>query len=110
MTDLKYLDYIEDVAARDVKTLLTKEASYKGSWMKRGGVGAFMMLARKWDRIENQVREAFYSAPPWDIFAHAAERSQGAEGLIDDIRDLRCYLLLVEAYLLSKGMIYDRQG
>ena len=35
---------------------------YGDSWKQRG-VGAFMMLARKWDRIENQVKGF-----KWDVF------------------------------------------
>ena len=67
------------------------EQDYGDSWKKRGGIGAFMMLARKWDRIENQVNDSNY-----DIFL-ALEEDGRQEGLIDDIRDLRRYLLLVEA-------------
>ena len=52
-----------------------------------------MMLARKWDRLEKQVSEKHF-----DVFA-AAEDDQRVEGVIDDIRDLRRYLLLVEAEL-----------
>ena len=52
-----------------------------------------MMLARKWDRLEKQVVETQF-----DVFA-AAEKDQRVEGVIDDIRDLRRYLLLVEAEL-----------
>jgi hypothetical protein len=51
------------------------------------------MLARKWDRIENQSNDYTY-----DIFL-ALEEDQRPEGLIDDIRDLRRYLLLVEAQI-----------
>ena len=69
------------------------EKSYGDSWKKRGGIGAFMMLARKWDRIENQSNDYTY-----DIFL-ALEEDQRPEGLIDDIRDLRRYLLLVEAQI-----------
>ena len=36
------------------------EQSYGDSWKQRGGVGAFMMLARKWDRLEKQVTEYNY--------------------------------------------------
>ena len=50
-----------------------------------------MMLARKWDRIEKQSCDYTY-----DIFL-ALEEDKRPEGLIDDIRDLRRYLLLVEA-------------
>ena len=67
------------------------EQSYGDSWKKRGGVGAFMMLARKWDRLEKQVNEHNFN-----IFK-ASAKDKRDEGIIDDIRDLRRYLLLVEA-------------
>ena len=50
-----------------------------------------MMLARKWDRLEKQVDEYNY-----DIF-NAAKEDMREEGILDDIRDLRRYLFLVEA-------------
>jgi hypothetical protein len=67
------------------------EQSYGDSWKQRGGVGAFMMLARKWDRLEKQVTEQGY-----DIFQAIAYDGR-EEGVLDDIRDLRRYLFLVEA-------------
>ena len=94
-----YLDELECVADNDVVKLHKAEESYGDSWKKRGGVGAFMMLARKWDRLEKQV-----AACGWDVFA-AVGKDKRAEGVIDDIRDLRRYLLLVEAELLARGTI-----
>ena len=109
---MSYLDHLEDVAAADVAALIKAEKSYGDSWKKRGGVGAFMMLARKWDRLENALRpgdgdstplyQATAGGPPWDIFA-AVEKDERVEGIIDDIRDLRRYLLLVEAELKVRG-------
>ena len=90
------LQYVLRVADTDVKKLHQAEQSYGDSWKKRGGIGAFMMLARKWDRLEKQVSEQ-----GWDIFA-ACTQDQRDEGVIDDIRDLRRYLTLVEAELVSK--------
>ena len=55
-----------------------------------------MMLARKWDRIEKQTSDYTY-----DIFL-ALEEDKRPEGLIDDIKDLRRYLLLVEAHMRIK--------
>ena len=78
---------------RDVVELINAEKTYGNSWKQRGGVGAFMMLARKWDRIENQVKEH-----NWDVFK-ALEKDRDPEGLLDDIRDLRCYLLLVDNFI-----------
>jgi|TARA_R110000824_G_scaffold1386_5_gene7043 hypothetical protein len=68
-----------------------KDNAYRGSWKKRGGVGAFMMLCRKWDRIE-----AWVEGDGFDIFKAIGEDKRD-ESILDDIRDLRRYLALVEA-------------
>jgi len=77
----------------DVTALMKAEKSYGMSWKKRVGVGAFMMLARKWYRMENQVK-----IHGWDIF-EAAKKDTRPEGILDDIRDLRRYLLLVDDFI-----------
>jgi hypothetical protein len=87
----------EIISAEDWTSLDRAEEDYGDSWRKRGGIGAFMMLARKWDRIEKQVFDYTY-----DIFL-ALEEDQRPEGLMDDIKDLRRYLLLVEAHMRTKG-------
>ena len=87
----------EIISAEDWTSLDKAEQDYGDSWRKRGGVGAFMMLARKWDRIENQVVEK-----GWDIFK-SIEQDIRPEGILDDIKDLRRYLLLVEAHMRTKG-------
>ena len=87
----------EIISAEDWTSLDRAEEDYGDSWRKRGGIGAFMMLARKWDRIEKQVYDYTY-----DIFL-ALEEDQRDEGLMDDIKDLRRYLLLVEAHMRTKG-------
>ena len=81
------------LAAGDISTLVEKnddKTGYAGSWKKRGGIGAFMMAARKWDRMEVAVTQCGL-----DIF-EAAKRDRRPEGILDDIKDLRCYLLLIE--------------
>ena len=85
---------VDIVARADVTALEKAEESYGDSWKKRGGVGAFMMLARKWDRLENQVEDMCY-----DVFEAIREDGR-EEGVIDDVRDLRRYLMLVEAEIL----------
>jgi len=82
----------------DIETLVDKEGSYGNSWKRRGGVGAFMMLARKWDRIENCLSDR--ADERYDIF-HAMMQDMRDDGILDDIRDLRRYLLLVESEVLS---------
>jgi len=113
--DTSYLDHLEDIAEGDVAGLEKAQASYGNSWKKRGGVGAWMMLARKWDRLEARMAQRPQHPNPggglaghrnpgdrYDIFHHidADERS---EGVIDDIRDLRRYLLLVETEMVASG-------
>lgn len=141
----RFLEHLEVIASEDAAGLRTAYASYGDSWKRRGGVGAFMMMARKWDRLENRVRkgakpigelfarllgdlremhldaeleprdvcEAMLervrqeldeprAADAYDIFAHVMA-DQRAEGVIDDIRDLRRYLMLVEAELRARG-------
>lgn len=98
-----YLDYLEDIAGEDVAGLNKAQKSYGNSWKQRGGVGAFMMLARKWDRIEKRLQEKGDLVSQYDIFEHLAADMR-AEGLIDDIRDLRRYLLLVEAEGRAAGI------
>ena len=75
----------------DVLALRTASQKYGDSWKKRGGCGAYMNLARKWDRIEKAAMDH-----DWDILA-AARQLPGEDGLLDDIGDLRRYLLLIEA-------------
>src|SRR4249920_1338487 len=96
--NMNHMKYLELVANSDVSTLRRKESTYKGSWKKRGGVGAFMMLARKWDRLESIAENNTY-----DIFKALFEsKDPGADGqVLAEIRDLRCYLLLVEAEYLA---------
>tara|TARA_Y100000310_G_C20042127_1_gene516659 strand:+ start:242 stop:532 length:291 start_codon:yes stop_codon:yes gene_type:complete len=89
----KTFERISQIANNDVAKLIEAEKFYGVSWRKRGGMGAFMMLARKWDRIENQVKPENY-----DIFS-SYEKDKRQEGLLDDIQDLRRYLLLVEEHI-----------
>tara|TARA_R110002020_G_scaffold153432_3_gene332840 strand:+ start:4429 stop:4809 length:381 start_codon:yes stop_codon:yes gene_type:complete len=81
---------LKNLTIEDIVCLVQAERSYGDSWKKRGGIGAFMMLARKWDRLENKTAE--YG---WDVF-EAIQDDNRPEGILDDIRDLRRYLLLVE--------------
>ena len=95
MAELK--DDLLQLVSGDIAGLVAAEKGYGDSWKRRGGSGAFFVLARKWDRIENQVKQC-----GWDIFESVA-RFPGKEGVLDDIRDLRRYLLLVEREFLPTG-------
>jgi hypothetical protein len=82
---------LRKLTEEDVAGLIKAHVAYGDSWKRRGGVGAFMMLARKFDRIENQCRQQ-----NWDIFKVIELQHNKPDGILDDIRDLRRYLLLVE--------------
>jgi len=114
------LDHLQQIADGDVAGLKKAQKSYGDSWKKRGGVGAFMMLARKWDRLEEAlkpanefagqgsaavVRNTTEACAAYDIF-RAAELDKRSEGIIDDIRDLRRYLLLVESEIIARGTVH----
>lgn len=71
------------------KSVTAKNREYNESWFKRGGVGAYMMLARKIDRMENYVQPHGF-----DILKALAADTR-PEGIIDDIQDLIGYLGLV---------------
>lgn len=107
--DIRYLTYLRDIAISDASGLIEAQKSYGNSWKSRGGVGAFMMLCRKMDRLEIRVSKVpvvadgggftfddLLTGDRYDIFQHLIADNR-AEGVIDDIRDLRRYLLLVEA-------------
>lgn len=87
------------VAGRDLRTLCEKGRAYGPSWKSRGGVGAFMMLARKWDRLTNIVSRKTDQSGSYDIFEHIRETASHKESVLETCRDLRAYLLLVEAHM-----------
>lgn len=91
MADANFYHVLEQLLKEDAEILRKKNQEYGDSWRKRGGIGAFMMLARKWDRLEPQVAGHGY-----DIFEAMIEDCR-PEGVLDDIGDLRRYLALVEA-------------
>lgn len=95
---MNHLGCLEAVCEADLSEVRRKEATYKGSWKKRGGVGAWMMVARKIDRMEEMMREQ-----P-DIFrAVVAGGLGGGDGtLLAEIRDLRRYLLLIESEVMAR--------
>ena len=92
------------LAKRDAECVFKKDVEYGHSWRKRGGVGAFFVIARKWDRLEERLRHV--GLIQYDLFEHIAVDSR-EEGIIDDVRDLRQYLLLVEETMMARGVLMD---
>jgi hypothetical protein len=95
---------INKLGQQDTEVLQQKDKSYGSSWRKRGGIGAFMMLCRKWDRLEKMCEGAGY-----DIFQLIRDHNEEFPNPEDDnhilaqVRDLRRYLLLVDSWLLLEG-------
>jgi hypothetical protein len=87
------------IAAQDVREVTRKDAEYGSSWKERGGAGAFFVWVRKYDRMVIQLKKFHY-----DVF-EAVKADQRKDGLIDDIRDCRRYLLLWEDELQQLGYL-----
>lgn len=95
-----YPDHLKQIAADIADLLLKKDAEYGGSWQRRGGVGAYMMLVRKSDRMEQQVLKYGY-----DIFkACQSADLTTTENLVDTLKDQVGYGLLILAELKSRGV------
>ena len=96
---LKYHRHLEAIAKADIAYVQRKDAQYDASWKKREGAGAFFTIARPWDRFESISKSAGY-----DLFAKISEEGlEGQDGtLIACVRDLRRYLMLVEAEMTER--------
>ena len=103
------------LAKLDAESVFKKDVEYGHSWRKRGGVGAFFVIARKWDRLEERVQHGYVVTPTlageqlltqYDLFGHITADNR-EEGIIDDVRDLRRYLLLVEEEMMERGVLRD---
>jgi hypothetical protein len=102
-----------------------KDRSYGGSWKAAGGRSAYFMLRRKMDRMiamlsrppaprafqvdsgtPEDIQHLRNSYTAEDIFAKIEEGPGGEDGtVLAEIRDLRRYLLLVEAYMMQQGIV-----
>lgn len=115
----KHLYNVLTIAREDATGLIKGDPKYGYSWKARGGVGAFMMAARKFDRLNHSLSPPSETlskhanlgewlkryVPAWDVFA-ALRADTRSEGVIDDIRDLRRYLLLIEAEARAQGIVH----
>lgn len=107
-----HLQFIDKIIEENIAVLKEKDREYGASWKQRGGVGAYMMLARKWDRLENALSPApepdqvstlsrlgekiGLPISPYDVITAAVVDTRD-EGILDDIKDLMNYLILVMA-------------
>jgi hypothetical protein len=116
--NMDHMKHLETIAAADVAELRHKEATYRGSWKKRGGIGAWMMIARKIDRLENMLNRETrivnrsraglpnVTVERCDVFGAIEADPSGADGSpLAEIRDLRRYLTLAEAEMVARGAV-----
>lgn len=129
--DMRYLQFLKTVVIQDINSLLEKEKTYQGSWKKSGGISAWMMIVRKLDRLsvlmkatpiptDEQIKNAgILQCKQWlydiaengDVFKkitreETASGGVGRDGsIIAELRDLRRYTILVEAFLIEQGIL-----
>lgn len=89
-----------EVWENDIIILREKAIWYGDSWVKRGGVGAFFSMVRKYDRAENIVKSKGIKYYNWYHYS-----SEGNESMEETLDDLRRYLFLIVSYKLSYGGI-----
>lgn len=85
-----------------VKYVGDKDLHYGSSWRRRGGAGAFFVISRKWDRIE-QACETQESAK-YDIF-NVFKKDDRSETILDDCLDLIGYLLILIEHMVEIGYV-----
>lgn len=109
MTDknkFAYHDHLSDIVEADMDYVKRKDVQYDSSWKKRGGVGAFFTIVRPWDRLASMMAEIRPAWSQFDLFgAIAVEGLTGPDGsIIACVRDLRRYLLLLEAHMVQETL------
>lgn len=94
-----YHNQLAGIATKDLEYIRRKDTQYQASWKRRGGPGAFFTFARPWDRLESIAAKAGY-----DVFGVIdREGLEGPDGsLIACVRDMRRYLLLLEAEMTQR--------
>ena len=105
-TDIKRYDRqihrLNAITEELVKYVSEKDLHYGSSWRKRGGPGAFFVIARKWDRIEQAcqtLKSSEYNI--FDVF----DKDDRIETILDDCLDLAGYLLILIEHMIEIGHV-----
>lgn len=123
------------VALADVEFLKVRDRQYGASWKLSGGRSAWFMAVRKIDRLREMMRRpsdwptgltdaqldrslaslgqndlarkvAMAVLRSEDIFGQIAHDPSGSDGtVLAEVRDLRRYLLLIEAEMVARGIV-----
>lgn len=113
--DYSFEDSIRHVADQDVEGVIEARVLYGDSWRAEGGFSAFFNIKRKIDRFVNCCKRPLLvvgdrNRIPYDVFSQILfDLSGGGETVLDTVRDLRRYLLLVEAFLVQEGTVLPLQ-
>lgn len=98
---LAYHKHLQSIAKNDIAYVERKDAQYKASWKQRGGPGAFFTIVRPMDRLQSMAEGWKRSYDIFDMISY--EGLDGPDGsMIACVRDLRRYLLLVEAEMVER--------
>lgn len=100
---MSILDRLRVIALHDAETVAEKNAQYGESWCRRGGHQAFAVIWRKADRVDSIMSKM---ANGYDIFAAWRENPGN---IIDDFRDLRTYLMLLEEYMTRDPLTFNHE-
>lgn len=128
--NMGHMDYIDRVVADDLGVLRVKESTYQGSWKRAGGRSAWFMARRNMDRLLVMMEHSPLKVRPHtdidtttgkvtvplgelqrtlrseDIFAMIEAAPLGEDGtVLAVLRDLRRYMILVEAEMISRGVV-----
>jgi hypothetical protein len=91
---MRYMDRLEGVFNDALNLIREKTKTYKDSWKRRGGRGAWFTIVRPWDRLEQIVERH-----DGDLFAAIQADPTGADGsALACVRDLMNYMALAEAH------------
>lgn len=106
MTDpLSYHRHLASITEGDLDYVRRKDAQYQASWKRHGGVGAFFTIVRPWDRLYSMVTAPDKVWPQYDLMRAVLHEMDGKDGsVLACVRDLRRYLLLVEAEALEQQL------
>ena len=85
--------------AQDCEEVRKRDESYGSSWKKRGGIGAFMMTARKFDRIMQNTPNNSLS----ELRNHVGDEGV-SDTIANDLKDFRRYLLLIETEIAVRTL------
>ena len=90
-------EIFKDILQNDLKVLDEKCEQYGNNWKKRGGIGAFFNFVSKWDKVETRTKENLYN-----IFSACMDEDNEVDfNFLDELGDLRRYLMLVECEMLK---------